>query len=107
MQIGADIGESPEHKSRFDEAHSNDHARPWRSQHHCVIGDETARPRGDSVARMRDGVAEKFDQEGNGRNRKQAREYKEDPTPSEEIAENSACSLTEQLTENLARKKRA
>ena len=56
---------------------------------------------------MRDGVAKEFDQERDGRNRKQRGEHKEDAAPSKEIAEDSACGLTEQLTKNLAGEKRA
>ena len=90
MKVGADIGEGAEHEQAFDKSHGDHGARPWRAEHGCIVGDKSARARGAGMAGMRNGIAQEFDEQGNGRDCKQRGEKKEHLSPAKEIAENAA-----------------
>src|SRR5262245_66238650 len=102
MQVRSDVGEGAEHEHALDETHGDDRARPRRAQDGGVVGDEAARAGGGGVARMRDRIAEEFDQKRNRCDSEKCCKKKEYLPPSEEVAEDAAGCLPEQLTENLA-----
>src|SRR5215475_15531201 len=82
-------------------------ARPRCAQHGRVVCDKAARAGRRGVPSMRNRIAEEFDQQSNRRNSKERGKEKEHVAPSEQIAEDTASGLTEQLAENLPRQKRA
>ncbi len=73
MQVGADVSKRPEHPGKFDEAHQDDDARPWRAQYSGVVGDKAVTLLGWRVARMRDWIAQQFVEQADGRDREQGR----------------------------------
>ncbi len=107
MKVGADIGEAAEHEEAFDEGHGDHGARPGRAQHGEIVDDESARAGGGGVTGARDRIAQKFDHQRDGGERKKRGEEKEHAPPAEQIAEHAAGGLAEQLAEDLARQKGA
>jgi hypothetical protein len=107
VQVGADIGKAAEHEKAFDEGHGDDGPRPGRAQHGEIVDDEAARTGGSDVTGARDRIAQKFDHECNGGERKQRGEEKEHAPPAEQVAEHTAGGLPEKLAEDLARQKGA
>ncbi len=102
VQVGADIGEGAEHERAFDEAHCDHQSRPRRTQHGGIVSDETARTRGCRVAGAGDRIANEFEKQCDCRNREQCGQKIKDAPPSEEVAEDAAGGLAEQLAEDLS-----
>src|SRR5262245_46503626 len=98
----AEVGEGAEHQAVLDKACGEDGAGPGVLQNDLVFVDKAALAIGRVAALMRGRVCCKFVAKPDGRDGEESRKHEENAAPAEEIAEDTARSLSEQLSGDLS-----